>query len=109
MTASKQVRSGGPAMADVAAWTDEIKKDHELFVRFTWRRGLGPRDWQLSAQAYSVQDGRPLVRATVDLVWPTRACKTPEALMLNALIQLEHILDRPLIGASADGLLPPSA
>lgn len=96
-------------MADVSAWAAECQSEHGVFVRFIWSRGAGPRDWKVTAQAYSVVDGRALVKAEVYVCWPSRACKTPEALMMNCLIQLEHALDLPLIGASAGAILPPAA
>lgn len=82
-------RSRGPDLHDVSEWMGACLNDLGYLVRLVWTRGAAPRQLRLTVQAYTVVDGRARVAAEHYEVWPSRHAKTPEALMLNALIRLE--------------------
>lgn len=82
-------RSRGPDLHDVSEWMGACLNDLGYLVRLVWTRGARARELRLTVQAYTVVDGRAVVACDHYEVWPSRHAKTPEALMLNALIKLE--------------------
>lgn len=99
----------GMSLSDVAEWADEFGKERDAFVRWTFTRGVAPRELRLTAQAYTIREGRVVVLGEEYGVWPTRSAKTVEGLMLSVLLKLEHATERRIIGACATVAEPPGA
>lgn len=96
-----RVTKADPMMSDLAAWREEISVSYNLHSRIIWSRGATDVEWRVTAQAYHVREGHVTVVASVYKVWPSRGYKTPEAMMLGLLMELERVVGQPLLGEAA--------
>lgn len=89
----------GVTMGEVAQWRNAILQEHDVRARIVWSQGGNPGEWRVTVQGVAVVDGKAQVVGEVYDVWPRRSCSSPEALMLQLLVQLERKfeLTRPLM------------
>lgn len=92
-------RPGGVTMGDCAQWRNTISEEHDVRARIVWSSGGAPGEWRVTCQGVAVVDGKATVVGEVYDVWPRRSCSSPEALMLQLLVQLERKFElaRPLL------------
>lgn len=88
-------------MSDLATWREGILVEYQLFSRIIWSRGASDVEWRVTAQAYHLKETHVTVVASTYKAWPSRGYKTPEAMMLALLMELERLCGQPLIGETS--------
>jgi hypothetical protein len=97
-----RAQKADPMMQDLCAWREEILVNYQLYSRIIWSRGASELEWRVTAQAYHIKGTHVTIVASAYKAWPSRGYKTPEAMMLGLLMELERLVGQPLIGAPAE-------